>query len=486
MGDRLRTIGHAVWSRFLGVRIRSAIAAVIVVAIALAGAGFVFIQLYQASLRDGVTSAAEQRAKVISDQMASGGANQIAVVLSTGNSPRSLVQITKGRTVVASSAGAPASHRMTHLHPSPGKTIERDTTLRIGTSEDFYIVATGVQVGLTSYVVQVAQSLEPVESGVNSASALLFLGYPLLLVVVGAATFVFVGTSLRPVEDIRRRTATITASDLTARVPVPRGTDEVNRLATTVNQMLDRLESSVQAQRHFVADASHELRSPLSTVTAGLEILQAHPDDADSDATMRAMYSEAKRLETLIGDLLLLARSDERGLTLRREEVDLDDLVFAERRRIRALQVEPDAERQQRPTPTLSTAAVPVRVEGDVPQLTRVLRNLVDNAMRHARSAVSVRLAAEDGQAVLEVSDDGPGIPTELRERVFDRFVRLDNSRERTRGGAGLGLSIVREIVLAHDGIVRVVDTGVGATFRVVLPMPAEEPTAPGVLTERS
>lgn len=168
-------------------------------------------------------------------------------------------------------------------------------------------------------------------------------------------------------------------------------------------------------------------------------------------------------MERLVNGLLLLARADERGLAREQHDVDLDDLLAAERDRIRsttALTVEARIEA--------------VRVSGSSPQLAQAVRNLVDNAVRHAREVVALSVRAEDGIAVIEVRDDGPGIPAADRERVFDRFVRLDESRARDEGGTGLGLAIVKEIVLAHGGKVEVVDSGTGAALRVTLPRQCE------------
>jgi len=230
----------------------------------------------------------------------------------------------------------------------------------------------------------------------------------------------------------------------------------VGRLAETMNAMIARLESAQKVQRRFVADASHELRSPLATIGAGLELLQ------DSDpGTVRTLRGETERLGRLVDDLLLLARADERGLQPRRDEVDLDELVEAERSRPYDDGVRTEVRTE------------PVRVVGDRGQLVRVLRNLVDNAHRHAGSQVVVRLGRDGDLAAIDVVDDGPGVPAADRTRIFERFVRLDDARARADGGSGLGLAIVAEVVAAHDGRVWVEEApGGGALFRVRLPAP--------------
>jgi signal transduction histidine kinase len=234
-----------------------------------------------------------------------------------------------------------------------------------------------------------------------------------------------------------------------------------------MNTMLDRLERAAIAQRQFVADASHELRSPLSTLQVGLELLHGRLRSADR-STVTDLREEADRLERLIADLLLLARVDEAGLAPRLVDVDLDDLVNAERSRIAA-----------QPGPRVTADVRAVRVRGDRGQLARAVRNLVDNAVSHARTTVSLRLYAAGGSVRLEVADDGPGVPPADRDRIFERFVRLDSGRERTAGGSGLGLAIVAEIVAGHGGTVAVADAADGgASFVLTLPLALPESAA--------
>jgi signal transduction histidine kinase len=233
--------------------------------------------------------------------------------------------------------------------------------------------------------------------------------------------------------------------------------------------MIARLEDAQGVQRRFVADASHELRSPLATIATGLELMQNGSVDS---STISALRGETQRLNRLVEGLILLARADERGLQPRSEEVDLDEVAETER---------------GRPTEGAVVAevrAAPVRVVGDRGQLARVVRNLVDNARRHARSHVLVTVRREGDTAVVEVLDDGPGVPAADRARVFERFVRLDDARARSDGGSGLGLAIVAEVVAAHGGTVQVEDgPSGGALFRVRLPA-AARPGIDGQVTD--
>jgi signal transduction histidine kinase len=227
-----------------------------------------------------------------------------------------------------------------------------------------------------------------------------------------------------------------------------------------MNAMLARLQDSAERQRRFVADASHELRSPLARMRAELEVDRAHPGSADPAATSASVLEETVGLQRLVDDLLLLARGDAGALDdVRTGPVDLDvvlERLVADRRSAR---------------PRIDTHGVaPVQLPGDEAQLGRALGNLLDNAVRHARGAVTLTLAEHDGTAVLTVADDGPGIPVEERERVFERFTRLDDARS-ADGGAGLGLAIAREIAERHGGSLALTDSGSGARFVLRLPV---------------
>ncbi|MGH9122340.1 MAG: sensor histidine kinase, partial [Acidimicrobiales bacterium] len=309
---------------------------------------------------------------------------------------------------------------------------------------------------LTIYV---AGSLRPVESATDTVGWALAGGVPVLLLLVAVLVWLFAGRALRPVEAIRAEVADITGRDLHRRVPEPRSLDEVAGLARTMNAMLDRLEASASTQRRFAADASHELRSPLTVVQATLEVALAHPERSDWPTVAAEALDELNRLHHLVEDLLALARAEagERVDT----EVDLDELVLLEvkRRRLGGGQV------------GIKLQGVSAGlVRGDPAQLSRVVRNLMDNAERHATSSVSVGLTTEDEAVVLVVSDDGPGIPPAERARVFEPFARLDEARSLDDGGSGLGLAIAGEIVSGHQGTIGVADSESGASLVVLLP----------------
>jgi signal transduction histidine kinase len=303
------------------------------------------------------------------------------------------------------------------------------------------------------YTVIAGGGSEAAESTVRTVAVLLMIAAPIISAVAGIVSYRLVKRSLRSVEAIRARVSEITTSDLTERVPVPPQNDEVSALAKTMNEMLARVESGHAAQRRFVGDASHELRSPLASIISALEVAQDYPETLDDDLTSGTLIPEAHRMQALVDDLLLLARADERGLAVREDEVNLDLLAENETARLR---------RETELAIEISTEEVVV--VGDAGDLARVLRNVLDNAVQHAKSAIEIVVERRSDEAVLTVADDGPGIPAEDRARAFDRFVRLDSARSRDGGGSGLGLAIVAEIVSAHGGTVGIDDRPGGGT----------------------
>ncbi len=301
-------------------------------------------------------------------------------------------------------------------------------------------------------------SLLPAAAARDTLWAVLLPGIPALLLLVAAMTWAAVGRALAPVSAIRRELADITATDLHRRVPVPRGRDEVAALATTTNDTLDRLEHAVGRHKRFVADAAHELRSPLAVLRTRLEI-EAGPTTGPAAELIDETLADVDRIQQLAADLLLLARLDA-GEPLENVDVDLSQLAAEEA-----------AQRRAR-----SEVAIVLRIDegvvvsGSAGQLRRLVANLVDNAVRHAGTRVEVRLSGNGEGAVLDVLDDGPGVPYAQHEAVFDRFTRLDEARARDSGGSGLGLAIVRDIAVRHGGTARVAAGPPGAQLRVRLP----------------
>ncbi|MFD7019894.1 ATP-binding protein [Streptomyces sp. NPDC059928] len=289
---------------------------------------------------------------------------------------------------------------------------------------------------------------------------LLVIGVPTTLLLACGTVWWVVGRALRPVEQIRRTATAITAADLSQRVPEPGTDDEIGHLARTMNDMLTRLDDSAARQRRFAADASHELRSPLTAIRTGLEVGLAHPDRAPWPDIASRAARQTERLEALISQLLALAKADAGQLAARQHIVDLGALLTE----IRATTVVPNR-KFEIAVPAHTTAT------GNPQDLSRLFRNLIDNAARYARARVSVTARVEPDSVRVEISDDGPGIPAEERERVFDRFVRLDASRGRNSGSTGLGLAIAREIATAHGATIVLTEAdGGGACAVVTLP----------------
>jgi signal transduction histidine kinase len=307
----------------------------------------------------------------------------------------------------------------------------------------------------------VAGALDDVDESTGVLATTLTVAIPGLTAVLAALIWSLVGRTLRPVEAIRAEVAAIGGSDLHRRVPQPAGDDEIARLARTMNAMLDRVEDATGRQQRFVADASHELRSPLTRIRSELEVDLAHPDTAALASTQRSILDETIALQRLLEDLLHLARSDAGALTTRHEPVDLDDVVLRAAEGLRA---------DGRVKVDISAVSA-AQVLGDPDQLGRCVRNLTDNAARHAASTVTLALSEHDHSAVLSVADDGPGIPADQRDRVFERFTRLDEARSATAGGTGLGLAITREIIQRHHGSIAI-DPAHRPGTRIVVTLP--------------
>lgn len=350
---------------------------------------------------------------------------------------------------------------------APGPTGGRQETIRtverLPTEDAAYrLLARRVEGPVGPRVILIAASLGDVRESTRALIFPLVVAIPAAGALLAAVTWVLVGRTLRPVEAIRAEVADISGSALDRRVPEPASDDEIARLARTMNAMLDRVEGSVDRQHRFVADASHELRSPLTRIRSELEVDLAHPDRADVWATHRSVLEEAAGMQHLVENLLHLARSDAGFGVARRDLVDLDDIVLRAARGLRADgQVAAD---------TKGVAAAQVR--GDPTQLARAVGNLVDNAARHADSCVTFTVTENRSVAVVSVADDGPGIPPDQQERVFERFTRLDEARQGTTGGVGLGLAIARDVAVRHGGTLSVDgEHRGGARFVITLPL---------------
>ena len=448
-----------------------------VVAIALAVGATVAMSLVRNTLQDGIESSAEREAESLADRIERDGVGALPRSSDSDeedDDPEDLVWQVIQREY---EQGEKAPKVLAESQPL-GRTLpgsDQDETIRLPGADSRYLVVVESSGDRGQYIVSVAASLEDVDDTTSALLPVMLVGLPLLVLLVGATTWLLVGGALRPVERIRREVADISDANLEQRVELPEQRDEIRRLAATMNQMLARLEAARDRQRQFVGDASHELRSPLASMRQTAEVAKAHPGALPEGELADAVLEEGARMQRLVEQLLVLTRTDEGAVALGHRDVDLDDHALAEARRVRnGLEID-------------TFGVQGGRVRGDRAALSQVVRNLVDNAVRHARSRVVIGVhqdecegepegepegGPEGGHSVeLVVEDDGPGVPEGQRERVFERFVRLDEARARDAGGSGLGLAIVREIVRAHGGSVSVsASVSGGARFVVRLP----------------
>ncbi|PRY19646.1 signal transduction histidine kinase [Pseudosporangium ferrugineum] len=323
------------------------------------------------------------------------------------------------------------------------------------------------------YFVTSAPDLRSAEAALTTMTWLLVPGIGIILLAMAGLTWFAMGRALRPVEAIRAEFAEITSHDLHRRVPDPRTGDEVSRLANTMNRTLHQLQRAVERLRTFTADASHELRAPLTTLLMRLELAVSRPGGTDWPDIARESLRDAENLKNIVEDLLMLARLDS-GPSPGRERIVVSDLM-RQADLTRHVSPELSAGRQL----IVEDTAPGAEVYGSRGALSRLLANLITNAARHARSTVRVRSTGEPGWVTIEVTDDGPGIPEADRRRVFDRFTRLTDARTpgQADSGTGLGLAIAHDIALAHGGSLVAESPAPGEHgARLVVHLPTYEP----------
>ncbi|MER6214239.1 HAMP domain-containing sensor histidine kinase [Streptomyces sp. NPDC001674] len=424
------------------VRARATAGAVVVVAAALALASVALLGLLRAGMLRNAERDAEEQAAAVAQLAAGGRLDRMRAPLHGAD----FVQVVnaRGRVLRATPNLAGLPPLGPPGPPRPGTAFHTWRIRPLGGEHRQRVVQVTTQTPDGLVTVYVGTSLRDVDAADDTTTAALLAGGPLLLALVAWVTWRVTGRALGPVEAIRAEVAGISDRDLHRRVPVPPTGDEVARLARTMNSTLDRLESSGIRQRQFIADASHELRSPLTVLRTQLEVALAVRDPELWPELISGALEDTDRLERLCSDLLLLARIDaaQPAASVR---LDLGDLV----------RDAVDARLGDR-VPVRVHAEDGIVVEGSELWLTRVVTNLLDNAQRFADRRVDLTLRATGGPgtrtAVLEVRDDGPGIPPADRERVFERFTRLDDARSRDHGGAGLGLAIARDLAAHHGG----------------------------------
>ena len=450
--------------RWGSVRTRTTVLAFLLVGTTLAAGAILLVVTLGQSLSKSGDDLAKSRARDLASLAAAGA---LPKVLSNIDGEGIAQVVDASGRVLAASPNIEDEKAISTLRPPGQKPVVVTLTNAPDDDEieDYRVWALSAKTddGLVS--IYVGKSLESVDEATRTLRRSLTVAVPLTLVLLAMGTWLVIGKALRPVESIREKLTTITDEDLDRRVPVPRSDDEVARLAKTMNSMLDRLETASRKQREFVADASHELQSPLAAIRVQLEVALAHPEGADWDAIATNLLDDSGQMERLVRDLLYLAREHDRASPVS-EAVDLDDIVLQEAARIRGTtSIALDA-----------TAVSGAPVRGGRDDLRRLVRNLMENAAQHASKTVRLTVSCDEQRARLDIEDDGSGVPQEIRDRVFDRFYRADASRSRHDGGTGLGLAIARAIAERHGGRLELVDSDEGAHFVVTLPVDKPRP----------
>lgn len=481
------------------VRLRVTMAVTLLFALAMAGGAWALVGAVERSLVNQVRGDDRATLEMLGQSIASSPNERALTFVTTNPVPVELVD-QRGEVGVARGIGAPGQTTYWALGPSAGDVAS-------GVSNDTVRSELVVSTPVGELTLVALTPVTIIDESVGTVRGALLLAVPSLVVLVGVMAWVTTGRALRPVRTMTRRVDEISGSTLHERVPMPSTDDEISDLARTMNAMLDRLEDSATRQRRFVSDASHELRSPVAAIRTELEVSLLHPEGTDWEEVARNVLAEDERLGLIVADLLTLARSDEQASSRAAAARDhtatpVGPVVEAEARRTRRVPVEV-REWGTVPGPVVTVAgrvgAVPhvsdtrgiatdlvagasmpsgppagagATSVGLAPdELTRVLRHLLDNAARHATTSVEVGLT-RDGEGVrISVDDDGPGVAPADRQRIFERFGRLDAARARDAGGAGLGLAVVARLVGAAGGRVWVEDApSGGARFCVVLP----------------
>ena len=449
----------APWKRRLStVRSKLTLLATVVVTLVLGVSALFLILVQERLLTHGIDQSLIQRADNIESDVAAGRFGELP---GEGDPEDRFTQlIGQDGELVAASAnaeGLPAASRP--ADPEADDQIRSVSGIR--GKEQFRVLVRGVETDTGPVTLAFAQNLDDVNESVRILTWSLAVAVPAATLLLAVLVWWLTGRVLHPVEAIRAEVARIRGTELHRRVPVSRSYDEISRLAYTMNGMLARVEEATEQQQRFVADASHELRGPLTRIHSALDIAIAHPDAVAEEALHRGLLTDIEQVNQLVDDLLFLARSESGALDALAQVVDLDDLVLAEAKRLR----------ERGAVRVLAGSVTAARSLGDSRQLTRAIRNLASNAERHAASTVTLELQEKHSSCVLVVADDGAGIPAEHHETVFKRFARLDEARSRDSGGSGLGLAIVHDIVSRHGGTIEVSQqNGGGARFVVTLP----------------
>ncbi len=444
-------------------RLRVTLLSTMVVAVVLAGSSFMLVHWLRASQLDDADHGLTDQIDLVADLIQRGSLP--TVLKPTGVNTGQVQVVTGSGTMVAVSPGLAATVRL-DVFPAPALGVQEAHTTdaaRLGTDghDRFRVVARTVPSGIGNLTIFTASSLHSGDRAVRNLAISLWTALPVLVLLAAAATWFLTGRALRPVDKMRREVDAIQGSRPDQRLAPDRRADELDRLADTLNGMLDRISAAEATRRQFLADASHELRSPLASARTMLEVGLAYPARTDWPETAGEVMVELERLQDMAGELLALARAEGGERALSRQQLDLGRLVAGEVQRCgdERIAVHVDA---------------PLAVDVDRSLYVRAVRNLLDNARRHARDAVDVSVSTHDGCARVSVRNDGPPVPADQLERIFEPFTRLDDARARDDGGAGLGLSIARRIAEVHGGALVATPLTAGAEFVLDVPRVVE------------
>jgi heavy metal sensor kinase len=446
-----------------------------IVFVALGAVTFLLVRHYlEANLLDTQARRAQQIADTLVAAVGRTGEGTVPSEIEDLYSPEAndrFIRITRedGRVIYSSALPKDHSFDPSAVPPAPLAPTGRFSRKESAPAGDVLISAVPYQVGSHRYLVEVGVSASRTEAILADVLIMLAIGLPVAVLVAVAGGFILVRRALEPVDRIAAKAEEITQHNLSERLPVLQTGDELERLSIALNHMISRLEDAIQSSKRFVADASHELRTPLTVLRGELESLV---ESGGSTETLGSMLEEVLRLNGIVEGLLALSRLDAGEAQSEWVRFDLAELAATTADQMSLLAEDKNI--------TVSCEAAPgVMVEGDRARLKQVIVNLLDNAIKYTPNGGKVRLqiTRQDGYAVLDVVDDGVGIPTEALPHVFKRFFRVDDSRSREQGGAGLGLSIVKSICAAHGAQVEVASVlGRGSRFRIRQPL-VDEPT---------
>lgn len=453
-------------ARTRSLRFRLTAVATVVVTLVLAASAFALLVVQRRQLTANLDASLVQRA----DTVAAAFADDVTNTPLNSNDEDRAIQLvgTDGSVLVATSNLAGLPPLTTAPVDNADDVIETSDDLPLE-DDSYRVLSRRIDTPEGPAVLHVAENSDDLEEAIRNLGLALAASIPVIAVLLAALTWGLTGRTLAPVDRLRAQVDAITAGNSNQRVQVPEHDDEIGRLATTMNHMLDRLTDANERQRRFVADAAHELRTPLTRIRANLDVDLAQPDTADPMATIETIHQETGELQQLVDDLLHLARSDAGQTPRYREPVDLDDIVMHEIRDLRAAQ----------PTVMIDAGNVSAaHLAANPEHLRRAIRNVLVNAVRYADSTVSVTLNEHDTEIELSITDDGPGVPAVYREHIFERFTRIDDARTRDDGGTGLGLAITRDIIEDHGGTIEYdADHRDGARFILHLPAATDTPS---------